>query len=60
MLLDCLESLGVVVDLGVPDGVAEGFAAGGAGPASVWEDEAAKLAYNSSSSRCVITVCLLA
>lgn len=35
MLLDCLESRGVVVDLGVPEGVAEGVAAGGAGPASV-------------------------
>lgn len=35
MLLDCLESRGVVVDLGVPEGVAERVAAGGAGPASV-------------------------
>ena len=46
MLLDCLESRGVVVDLGVFEGVA----AGGAGPARVCaEVEAAKLACKSSS-----------
>ena len=47
MLLDCLESRGVVVDLGVFEGVA----AGGGGPASVCaEAEAAKLACNSNVS----------
>lgn len=47
MLLDCLERRGVVVDLGVPEGVA----AGGGGPARVCvlEAEAAKVACNSSS-----------
>ena len=50
MLLDCLESRGVVVDLGV----FEGAAAGGGGPARVGvEAEAAKLACN--SSRCGVS-----
>lgn len=50
MLLGCLESRGVVVDLGVAEGVVEGVAAGGAGPARVCvEEEAAKLACDSKS-----------
>lgn len=50
-LLDCLERRGVVVDWGVPEGVA----AGGGGPARVCvEAEAAKLACN-SSRRIVLT-----
>ena len=53
MLLDCLESRGVVVDLGVLEGVA----AGGGGPARVCvEADAAKLACN--SSRFVVSTAL--